>query len=42
MANHQSKRGRKPIFTPEQKRILPGLIAAQLKKEIKGLQRKLK
>ena len=42
MAKRQSKRGRKPIFTDEQKRALPGMIAAQLKKELKRLQGKLK
>ena len=40
--NGRSKRGRKPIFTDEQKRALPGLIAAELKKQIKRLQKRLK
>jgi hypothetical protein len=42
MAKRGTKRGRKPIFTEEQRCALPGMIAAQLKKEIKRLQRKLK
>jgi len=42
MATRKTKRGRKPIFTEEQKRALPDMITAQLKKEIKRLQKKLK
>jgi hypothetical protein len=41
MPNRKSCRGRKPIFNAEQKRALPKLISAALKKQIKRLQKKV-
>jgi hypothetical protein len=39
MANRKSCRGRKPIFTAEQKRVLPKFISATLKKQLKRMQK---
>ena len=41
MGKNGKRRGRKPIFTPEQQRALQRVITEALKKELKRLSREL-
>ncbi|MBE7466592.1 MAG: hypothetical protein HS116_24245 [Planctomycetes bacterium] len=40
-ATKGGKRGRKPIFTDEQKRVLDRMIKASLREQLRGIMRSL-